>query len=164
MARFGPGPVHGYSRPVIAVVQRVARAVVRVEGQPVGEIGRGLLALTAVERGDAQGQARWMASKLASLRMFRDETGQKPFHLDVRAAGGEILLISNFTVAASCSKGRRPSLDEAAPPEQARPVLEQLLEMLRNEGVTVKTGRFGAMKEVELLNDGPVTFVVQTPR
>ena len=101
---------------MIAVLQRGTRASVRVDGQTAGQISHGLVALVAVERGDGEGEARWMAAKLASIRVFTDESGTKAYDRNVRQVGGGILLISNFTVAASCQEGRRPSLENAAPP------------------------------------------------
>jgi D-tyrosyl-tRNA(Tyr) deacylase len=148
---------------MIAVVQRVLSGRVTVEGQVVGSIGRGLVVLLAVERGDAEPEAAWMASKLAGLRVFPADE-DRPFDLDVTSAGGAILLVSNFTVAASCAKGRRPSLEAAAPPGEAQPVFDRVRDQLAAAGVKVETGRFGAMMQVELTNDGPVTFLVQTPR
>lgn len=149
---------------MICVVQRVRRAAVHVAGTTVGQIGRGLACLTAIERGDGEAQAHWMAHKLASLRIFPDEGGQKPYDRDVRQIGGAALLVSNFTVAASCAKGRRPSLEAAAAPHEAAPLFERLVTLLREAGVTVETGHFGAMMDVELVNEGPVTFLLQTLR
>lgn len=148
---------------MIAVIQRVSRAAVRVEGQPISSIQRGLVVLVAIERGEGEAEARWMAAKLAGLRVFSDEAELKPYDRDVRQVQGSILLVSNFTVAAACEKGRRPSLDAAAPPQEAEPVFNRLAALLREEGASVQTGSFGAMMQVELLNEGPVTFVVRTP-
>lgn len=140
------------------VIQRVSSAAVRVEGEVVGEIGRGLLVLTGVERGDGMEKVRAAAEKLAGLRVFEDEAGK--MNLDTAAAGGAFLVVSQFTLAGSLARGRRPSFDNAAPPEEAAPLVEALVEDLRARGFRVETGRFRAYMEVSLVNDGPVTFVV----
>ena len=142
------------------VLTRVAWARVIVAGKVVGEIGAGLLLLTAVGRGEDAAAAHKHAAKLAGLRVF--PAGEKAYDLDVRQAGGAALAVSNFTVAAATAKGRRPSLDPAAPPAEAAAVFEAFLDALRGEGVTVATGRFGADMRVESANDGPTTFVVET--
>jgi D-tyrosyl-tRNA(Tyr) deacylase len=140
------------------VIQRVSSAAVRVDGQTVGEIGRGLLVLAGVERGDGIEKVRAAAEKLAGLRIFEDEAGK--MNLDTAAAGGAFLVVSQFTLAGSLARGRRPSFDNAAPPEEAAPLVEKLVEELRGRGFRVETGRFRAYMEVSLVNDGPVTFVV----
>lgn len=147
---------------MIAVVQRVLRGCVRVAGEVVGEIGAGMLVLAAVESGDTAADAEWMAGKLTGLRIFRDDKGEKHFDRDVSQTGGAILLVSNFTVAAETAKGRRPSLDKAAPPEKAKDLFEKLVETVRAKGVRIETGRFGADMQVEMVNDGPVTFIVKS--
>jgi len=141
------------------VIQRVSSAAVRVEGEIIGEIGRGLLVLAGVERGDGIEKVRAAAEKLAGLRVFGDEAGK--MNLDVAAAGGAFLVVSQFTLAGSLARGRRPSFDNAAPPEEAAPLVEALVEDLRRRGFRVETGRFQAYMEVSLVNDGPVTFVVE---
>ncbi|MFP5285419.1 MAG: D-aminoacyl-tRNA deacylase, partial [Thermoanaerobaculia bacterium] len=140
------------------VIQRVSSAAVRVEGEVVGEIGRGLLVLVGVERGDGGDKVRAAAEKLAGLRVFEDEAGK--MNLDTAAAGGAFLVVSQFTLAGSLARGRRPSFDNAAPPEEAAPLVDALVEDLRGRGFRVETGRFRAYMEVSLVNDGPVTFVV----
>ncbi len=140
------------------VLQRVARASVRVGGELVGQIGPGLLALVGVERDDDATALAWCARKLLELRIFTDAEGK--MNLDVREAGGAVLLVSQFTLAASTRKGRRPSLGRAAPPEVAEPLFEELVAAVAEE-VPVARGRFGAAMEVELVNDGPVTFVLE---
>ncbi len=140
------------------VIQRVSSAAVRVEGETVGEIGRGLLVLAGMERGDGIEKVRAAAEKLAGLRVFGDEAGK--MNLDVAAAGGAFLVVSQFTLTGSLARGRRPSFDNAAPPEEAAPLVEALVADLRSRGFRVKTGRFQAYMEVSLINDGPVTFVV----
>ena len=141
------------------VIQRVSSAAVRVEGEIVGEIGRGLLILAGVERGDGMEKVRAAADKLAGLRVFEDEAGK--MNLDTAAAGGAFLVVSQFTLAGSLARGRRPSFDNAAPPEEAAPLVEALVEDLRSRGFRVETGRFRAYMEVSLVNDGPVTFVAE---
>ena len=146
---------------MIAVVQRVTRAKVTVAGEIVGQIGPGLLVLASVEVRDTDKDIAWTAAKLATLRIFRN--GDKYFDHDVKQINGSILLVSNFTVAADTSQGRRPSLNNAAPPEIGRAFFDKLVSAVRAQGVPVETGRFGAEMEVEILNDGPVTFIVESP-
>jgi len=143
------------------VIQRVSRARVTVSGEEVGAIGRGLLVLVGVERGDGAGQAVAAAKKLVGLRIFEDSEG----HMNLAAAdvGGAFLVVSQFTLAGSLARGRRPSFGAAAPPEIAEPLVEALVAALRAEGAPVATGRFRAYMEVELVNDGPVTFVLDLP-
>ena len=143
------------------VVQRVASASVLVEGRVVGEIAKGLLVLAGVEVGDGEDQMTAAVRKLARLRIFEDEQGR--MNLDVRQAGGAVLLVSQFTLAASTRKGRRPSFDRAARPEVAEPLLAAMRSRLEEAGVVVREGRFGARMRVTLVNDGPVTFVLDFP-
>ena len=140
------------------VVQRVADAEVSVDGRTVGKIGPGMVVLAGVEVGDGQDQVEAAAAKLVGLRFFDDE--QARMNLDVRQSGGAVLLVSQFTLAASTRKGRRPSFDRAALPEVAEPLLETLRLRLEAAGVQVECGRFGARMRVDLVNDGPVTFVL----
>jgi D-tyrosyl-tRNA(Tyr) deacylase len=141
------------------VIQRVSRAEVRVDGAVVGAIGRGLLVLVGVEPEDAPAQSEAAAEKLSGLRIFDDEDGK--MNLDARAAGGAFLVVSQFTLAGSLERGRRPSFDRAARPEQAEPLVNLVIEGLQRLGHTVESGRFRATMEVELVNDGPVTFVLE---
>ncbi|HXO21583.1 MAG TPA: D-aminoacyl-tRNA deacylase [Thermoanaerobaculia bacterium] len=141
------------------VLQRVSSAAVRVAGETVGEIGRGLLVLVGVERGDGPAAVAAAAEKLAGLRVFDDAEGK--MNLDTAVAGGAFLVVSQFTLAGSLARGRRPSFDGAAPPEEARPLVEALVEDLRRRGFVVASGRFRAQMEVALVNDGPVTFVLE---
>ncbi len=141
------------------VLQRVTRAAVRVDGEVVGQIGRGLLALCAVEKGDSAADVQTTANKLVTLRCF---PGATPMDRSVLEVGGGVLLVSQFTIAGTLKKGRRPGFDPAAPPEEARALYEALAEAIRGLGVTVETGRFGAHMEVELVNDGPVTLLLFT--
>jgi D-tyrosyl-tRNA(Tyr) deacylase len=145
---------------MIAVVQRVTEARVVVEGRTVGEIGLGLLVLAAVERGDTAADIEWTANKLTGLRIFRN--GEKHFDLDVKQVGGGMLLVSNFTVAGETKKGRRPSLEGAASPDEGRVMFDAFVEAVKKLGVPVATGEFGADMKVSLTNDGPVTFLVKS--
>lgn len=145
---------------MIAVVQRVSEAVVRVGEETVGQIGPGLLVFAAVHRIDTDADVAWMGNKLAFLRLFRN--GDKAFDHDVRQAGGAVLLVSNFTVAAATRQGRRPSFDAAADPARGRELFDQLIAVVRALGVPVETGRFGADMAVSLVNDGPVTVIVDS--
>lgn len=145
---------------MICIVQRVNRGSVTVEGSTIGQIGAGLVVLAAIEKEDAAEQIQWMAEKLTSLRIFRN--GDKHFDQDIKQVGGSILLISNFTVAAATKKGRRPSFDGAADPISAAPIFDQFVAAVREQGVAVETGQFGASMLVSLENDGPSTFIVRT--
>lgn len=142
------------------VIQRVSSASVTVDGGIVGKIGRGLLVLAGVERGDGMEKIRAAADKLAGLRVFEDDAGRMNLSIaDIAAVGGAFLVVSQFTLAGSLARGRRPSFDRAAPPEEAAPLIEALVEDLRGRGFQVETGRFRAHMEVALVNDGPVTLV-----
>ncbi|MFP3913956.1 MAG: D-aminoacyl-tRNA deacylase [Actinomycetota bacterium] len=143
-----------------AVVQRVSRAEVRVEGDTVGAIGPGLLVLVGVSPGDSASDAGAIADKLVGLRIFPDEAGAMNLSLD--DVGGAILVVSQFTLYGEVRRGRRPSFTGAAGPEVAEPLVEEMVERMRTAGVEVETGRFGAMMQVELVNDGPVTILLQT--
>jgi D-tyrosyl-tRNA(Tyr) deacylase len=143
---------------LIAVVQRVSRAEVRVEGAVVGRIGRGLVVLLGVERGDGDEDADLVARKLAALRIF---PGRHPMDLAAADVGGGFLVISQFTLAGSVHKGNRPSFDRAEDPPRAEALYERVVSRLRETGLEVATGRFAAMMDVELVNDGPVTFIVE---
>jgi D-aminoacyl-tRNA deacylase len=140
---------------VRALVQRVARASVTVEGERVGEIGAGMLVLLGVRRGDADEQADKLVRKLLALRIFEDDEGR--MNLSVGDVGGEILCVSQFTLYGDARKGNRPSFVDAAPPEEAEPLYERV-----RSGLGAQGGRFGARMEVELVNDGPVTLLVET--
>ena len=143
------------------ILQRVSRAAVRVEAEVVGEIGRGLLVLAGVERGDGPQQAAKAAAKLAGLRLFEDADGK--MNLNLAQVDGAVLLVSQFTLAASLNRGRRPSFERAAAPELAAPLIEHLARELEQRSVPVAHGRFGAHMAVESVNDGPVTFVLDLP-
>jgi D-tyrosyl-tRNA(Tyr) deacylase len=144
-----------------AVVQRVSRAQVTVDQQIVGEIQRGLLVLLGVTHTDTAEQARWLAEKIAGLRIFEDDAGK--MNRDVTEIGGAILVVSQFTLYGNAQKGRRPSFVDAARPEQAIPLHEDFIQALRALGIPTETGTFGAMMQVELVNDGPVTLIVDRP-
>ena len=142
------------------VLQRVKSASVTVEGELVSEIGGGLLLLVGVAQGDGESEAAWLAGKVARLRVFGD--GEGKMNLSVGDTGGEVLAVSQFTLLADTRKGNRPSFIRAALPEQAEPLFDYFREKLREEGVaSVKTGRFGAMMDVALVNDGPVTILLE---
>ncbi|HVQ35864.1 MAG TPA: D-aminoacyl-tRNA deacylase [Candidatus Bathyarchaeia archaeon] len=140
------------------LLQRVRRAEVRVEGRRVGSIGAGLLVFIGVERGDGPDDVEAYAAKTAELRIFGDAAGR--MNLDVRQAGGAILVVSQFTLAGSTRRGLRPSFDGAEEPGRANELYLAYVEALRERGLSVATGAFGAMMEVELVNDGPVTFLL----
>lgn len=143
-----------------AVIQRVTRASVSAGGETVGEIGAGLVALVGVAHDDTDEDARRLAEKTAGLRIFSDPEGR--FNLSLLDTGGEALVVSQFTLLADTRKGRRPSFTRAAPPEIARPLIERFEAALRERGVTVVSGRFGADMTVELVNNGPVTIILDT--
>jgi D-aminoacyl-tRNA deacylase len=140
------------------VIQRVSRARVRVEGKTVAEVGRGLLVLVGAEKGDGAPQAEEAARKLAGLRVFEDAAGK--MNLSLGEVGGSVLAVSQFTLSADLSRGRRPGFERAMPAAQARPLYEHFCRALELSGIPVSTGVFGAMMEVELVNDGPATFVL----
>jgi D-aminoacyl-tRNA deacylase len=150
---------------MIAVLQRVARAEVRVEAKVVGRIGRGLLVLVGVERGDGEADADTVARKIAALRIFArvegDPATKAPMDVTVGEVGGGCLVVSQFTLAAALHKGNRPSFDRAEDPPRAQALYERVARQLRASGLPVETGTFGAMMEVELVNDGPVTFILE---
>lgn len=143
------------------VVQRVSRAAVRVGGRVVGSISRGLVVLAGIERGDGPEQVERAAHRLASLRVFEDDAGKMNRGLD--EIGGEVLLVSQFTLAGSIRRGRRPDFVHAAPPQEAEPLIGALAAGLQARGVKVSSGVFRAHMEVELVNDGPVTFIWDDP-
>ena len=145
-----------------AVVQRVKQTVLRVDGQIVSQIPFGLTVFLGIKCGDEQPQAEYLAKKIANLRIFEDEN--EKMNLSVKDVGGEILLVSQFTLYGDASKGNRPSFSLAARPEQAEPLYEYTAECLRGYGVTVKTGVFGADMQIEQNNDGPVTILLENEK
>ncbi|WP_123041255.1 D-aminoacyl-tRNA deacylase [Cohnella candidum] len=142
------------------VVQRVSEARVKVEEETVGEISQGLLLLVGIGQEDEDADLVWMADKLSGLRIFEDESGK--MNLSVLDVGGAILSVSQFTLYGDCRKGRRPNFMGAARPETAEAMYERFNGLLRERGVSVETGRFGAMMDVGLVNDGPVTLIVDS--
>jgi D-tyrosyl-tRNA(Tyr) deacylase len=143
-----------------AVVQRVSRAEVRVDGAPVGGIGPGLLVLLGIGQGDGETEAAWMVRKLAEIRVFPDADGR--MNRSLEEVSGAVLLVSQFTLYGDVAKGRRPSYTAAAPPERAAPLVLAVAGGLAARGIPVESGRFGAMMEVELVNQGPVTILLET--
>lgn len=142
-----------------ALVQRVKEASVRIDNKIVGAIGRGILVFLGIAKGDTRAQAEWLAKKVCHLRIFEDEIGK--FNLSLKDIGGSILIVSQFTLYGDCRKGRRPSFDKAALPEDARPLYEAFITFVKQEGIPVATGEFGALMQVYLINDGPVTLLVE---
>ncbi|HET8539475.1 MAG TPA: D-aminoacyl-tRNA deacylase [Anaeromyxobacter sp.] len=145
-----------------AVVQRVSRAEVRVAGQATGRVGRGLAVLLGVARGDGEDDARQLAEKVAALRIFEDDAGK--MNLSVRDVGGAALVVSQFTLLGDARKGNRPGFTDAAPPEEANALYERFCALLRERGLEVATGVFRASMEVELVNEGPVTILLDSRR
>ncbi|WP_027714020.1 D-aminoacyl-tRNA deacylase [Desulfuromonas sp. TF] len=143
-----------------AVLQRVSSARVVVEEESVGEIGPGLAVLLGVEEGDEENDALFLAEKTAGLRIFED--GEGKMNLSVTDTGGEILVVSQFTLLADCRQGRRPGFSRAAPPEKANALYEHYVDLLRERGLRVETGTFQAMMEVSLVNRGPVTMLLDS--
>ena len=143
-----------------AILQRVSEAQVQIDGATVGEIDHGLLVLLGVTKSDTAVQARWLADKIVSLRIFNDAEGK--MNLDVAEVGGAILVVSQFTLYGDCSKGRRPSFIDAAAPETAIPLYEEFINAIKAHGIPTATGRFGAMMQVSLINDGPVTLILDS--
>jgi D-tyrosyl-tRNA(Tyr) deacylase len=145
---------------VKAVIQRVTSATVEAGGAIVGEIGRGLLVLVCATKGDAAGDLEFFVNKLPALRIFSDEQGK--MNLSLRDVGGQLLIVSQFTLAASTRKGNRPSFENAEQPAQAKRMYEELVLRLQQTGLSVRTGTFGAMMTVSLANDGPVTIILDS--
>ena len=141
------------------LLQRVARASVRVDSREIAGIGVGLLAFVGVLPADGDAEAQWLADKTLGLRIFAD--GLKPMNRSVAEVGGAVLVVSQFTLAADVRKGKRPSFSNAAPPDQAKRLYELYADRLRAAGLEVQTGRFGANMQVALVNDGPVTFLLE---
>ena len=145
-----------------AVVQRVSRAQVAVDGEIVGEIGRGLLVLLSVTHADNKADADYLADKIAGLRIFEDGNGK--MNLDITAVSGGILVVSQFTLYGDVRRGKRPSFDAAAAPQRARQLYEYFVERIRAAGLPCQTGRFQEMMQVELVNDGPVTILLDSAK
>lgn len=143
-----------------AVLQRVSRAQVTVEGRTTGSIDRGFLVLLGVGKGDTEADADYLAEKTAGLRVFPDAAGK--MNRSLADIGGGVLVVSQFTLYGDCRKGRRPSFDQAAPPDLARALYDHYIEAIRSRGIPVQTGVFQAMMQVELVNDGPVTLLLES--
>jgi D-tyrosyl-tRNA(Tyr) deacylase len=156
--RVSRGAVAG-SVDVKAVAQRVTQGRVTVGGEFVGQIQSGLAVLLGIERGDSDEQAKWMANKIAHLRVFADDDGK--FNRSLLDIAGQVLLISQFTLCGDARKGRRPSFTSAAPPEVAEPLVARVAELLAEQGVHVERGQFQAHMLVEIHNDGPVTIILE---
>lgn len=144
------------------MVQRVKEASVSTEGQLLGKIGKGLVILLGVSGDDSEREARYLAEKIANLRIFADQEGK--FNLSALDVGAEALVVSQFTLYGDARKGRRPSFTSAAPPEVAEPLVDRFVEFLRATGLKVETGEFGAMMLVNIANDGPVTLILDTEK
>ncbi|WP_168121650.1 D-aminoacyl-tRNA deacylase [Paenibacillus sp. HB172176] len=142
------------------VVQRSKQAKVTVQGETVGEIAHGYVLLVGITHEDTASDVKWMADKVSGLRIFEDDA--EKMNLSILDVGGAVLSVSQFTLYGDCRKGRRPNFMAAARPEQAKELYELFNEQLRAAGLTVATGRFGAMMEVELVNDGPVTLILES--
>ena len=145
-----------------AVVQRVKRAAVRVNGGVVGSIGPGLLVLVGIGKTDANADVQNLAEKIVNLRVFEDEHGK--MNRSLLEMGGQVLCVSQFTLYGDCRKGRRPSYDQAAGPDTAQRLYDDFVKALRSFGIVVATGQFQAMMEVELVNDGPVTLLLDSEK
>ncbi len=142
-----------------AVIQRVSTASVTVEHAVVGRIGAGILVLLGVEKGDNEAAADWLAEKIVALRIFEDEQGK--MNRSLQETGGSLLVVSQFTLAGNCAKGRRPSFDTAAPPQEGKRLYDYFVEAAQKLAVPVETGIFQADMQVALVNDGPVTFILE---
>ncbi len=145
-----------------AVVQRTVASKVTVEGRVVGSIGQGLMVLLGIKKGDTEDEADYLMEKISQLRIFADPQGK--MNLSVQDIGGEVLLISQFTLYGDARKGRRPSFTEAGPPEEAEPLFDYCIENLRSKGIKVETGEFGADMKVDICNDGPCTILLDSAR
>ncbi len=143
-----------------AVLQRVAGAGVKVDGRDISRIGHGFLVLLGVAKGDTQKELAFLVDKIVQLRVFEDGDGK--MNRALLDCGGELLVVSQFTLLADCKKGRRPSFFDAMPPAEAAPMVEEFVALAKARGITVKQGVFGAMMKVDLVNDGPVTIVLDT--
>ena len=145
-----------------AVIQRVKRASVEVAGQQISRISEGLLILLGIEQNDSQTDAEYLANKTVGLRIFEDQAGK--MNLSLRDTGGAALVVSQFTLLGDCRKGRRPGFSHAAPPEQAIPLYQHFTAQLQQQGISVATGQFQADMQVELINDGPVTLLLDSKK
>ena len=154
--------MRGKERRMRAVIQRVKEARVEVSGRTVGAIGRGLLVLLGIERSDSEGDADYLVSKIVHLRVFED--GDQKFNLSLKDVGGAVLVVSQFTLLGDCRKGRRPSFDAAAPPDKARGLYEHFISLIAQYGLAAASGEFQASMQVCLVNDGPVTVLLDSKK
>jgi len=144
-----------------AVIQRVDRARVVVDGKEISSIGKGILALVAIAREDVRADLEWVARKISELRIFDDDNGK--LNLSLKDVGGELLIVSQFTLYGDCRKGRRPSYSDAAPPEQAQALYDEFVRVARQWVAGAQSGQFQAVMKVELVNSGPVTLIIESP-
>lgn len=145
---------------MVAVIQRVSTGSVYVDGEKISEIGRGILVFLGVERDDSERDVSFLANKISNLRIFEDSSGK--MNLSIREVGGEVLVVSEFTLAGDCHRGNRPSFDRAMPPNEAEGLYRLFIESLKSTGIPVKEGRFRSFMRVYLINDGPVTFILNS--
>ncbi|MGB9822851.1 D-aminoacyl-tRNA deacylase [Thermodesulfovibrio sp.] len=145
---------------MIALLQRVSKASIEVEGKKVSEIGKGIVVFIGIQKQDSEKDAQYLANKIINLRIFEDSEGK--MNLSVKDISGEIMVVSEFTLAGDCKKGLRPSFDRAMPPLQAQKLYNQFIDFLKNTGISVKTGVFKSYMHVYLVNEGPVTFILNT--
>ncbi len=146
---------------MLVVVQRVKSSQVTVNGETIASIGRGLNLLVGISATDTEAQVDWMTRKCLELRLFPGEDGSERWEKSVQEIRGELLVVSQFTLYGDCRKGRRPSFSDSAPPEIAEKLYNQFVDKLRNSGLRVETGKFGAMMQVKIENDGPVTLILE---
>ncbi len=144
-----------------AVIQRVSRAEVCIDGQVVGKIGRGYVILLGIAKGDGESELQWLVDKICNLRVFPNQEGK--FDLSLLDIQGQALIVSQFTLFGDCRKGRRPGFELAAAPQEAEPLYLKAIQSFQQKGILTQHGRFGAMMDVELVNDGPVTLILETP-
>ncbi|WP_460176319.1 D-aminoacyl-tRNA deacylase [Thermodesulfovibrio hydrogeniphilus] len=142
------------------ILQRVSRASVEVEGNCLSEIGIGILVFLGIEKGDSEKDADYLVNKIANLRIFEDEKGK--MNLSIKDVGGEIMVVSEFTLAGDCRKGNRPSFDNAMPPEEAEKLYRYFIDKLKIMKIVVKEGKFRSFMNVSLINEGPVTFIINS--
>lgn len=147
---------------MLAVIQRVRQAHVKVDGEVTGSIDAGLLILLGISRDDSRADADYLVDKIAALRIFQDENGK--MNKSLRDTGGGLLVVSQFTLYGDCTKGRRPSFDRAAPAETARALYDHFVSAARSSGIPTETGKFQAVMTVHLINEGPVTLICESPR